>query len=174
MAAPFAKSLREEFSNDEIKEELNKIRKPVDVAVYSSKNYFNMGAILRIGHNFMVNNYHAIACPAFYEKAAMTARPWEKERIIHYDSPEDFIEKIKNRNVVAFERRWGMSSEDIRCFKYPSNPILLFGNEDEGVPDVLLAFAKNVVSIPVFGLVTDFNVAVAAGIALYDWTVKNG
>lgn len=172
MSAPFAKTLREEFTVEEIKAELNRARCPVEVAVFSSKNYFNMGAMLRIGHNFLINRYHAIDCPKFYEKAAMTARPWEKDRMVHYDSSQDFMERNANRNVIAFERRWGMETEDIRGFKYPENPILLFGSENDGVPDELLLFASNIVSIPVEGLVTDFNIAVAAGIALYDWKMK--
>ena len=45
-----------EFSKEEIKETLDEIRHPFEVAVFSSENYFNMGAIIRAGHSFCVGN----------------------------------------------------------------------------------------------------------------------
>lgn len=152
-----------------VKDTLNELRHPVEIAVWGSENYFNLGSIIRTGHNFLVNKFHAIQCPAYYEKAAMTARPWEKDRVINYGSVDHFIDAINGRNLVAFEKRSDLDTQDIRWYEYPSNPILLFGSEKTGVPDAILKRADAIVSIPIHGLVADFNVAVAAGIAMYSW-----
>jgi tRNA G18 (ribose-2'-O)-methylase SpoU len=172
MAAFWADYIKSEDKNF-VKETLNEIRNPLEIGIFGSKNYFNMGSIIRTGHNFLVSGYHAIECPAYYEKAAMTARPWEKDRIKYHETPEAFIEATKGRNIIAFERRSNLDSQDIRQFKYPEFPILLFGSEDSGIPDAILARADAIVSIPIEGLVNDFNVAIAAGIAMYDWKVKH-
>jgi len=50
---------------------------------------------------------------------------------------------------------------------------MFFGSEKKGVPIAALKMAHTVVSIPVQGILNDFNVGVAAGIAAYDWTKKN-
>lgn len=174
MSAPYADYVKSE-DKQFIKDTLAEIRNPFDIAVYSSANYFNFGAILRIGHNFLASKYWAVEIEKdeYYAKAAMTAKQWEKERI-SFVKNEEFLSQIEGRNLVAFERRATLDSHDIRHFEYPDNPILLFGSEKYGVPDALLARANHVVSIPVLGLVYDHNVAVAAGIACYDWLSKHG
>jgi tRNA G18 (ribose-2'-O)-methylase SpoU len=171
VGAPYAEYVKSE-DKQFIKDTLAEIRNPFELAIYGSENCWNFGAILRVGHNFMTTGYYSIDIPWYYKKAAMTARPWERERIVNCNI-EEFLEKTKGRNIVAFERRSTLETEDIRTFKYPENPILLFGSEKFGVPDALLERADYVVSIPVMGLVYDHNVAVCAGIASYDWLSKH-
>ena len=157
-----------------IKDCLNEIRSPVEVAVYGSKNYFNLGSIIRTGHSFLVNKYWAIDCPAFYEKAAMTARPYEKDRIDYSETVSDWLSKVEGRNIVCIEKDDDLKSEDMRTFHYPENPILVFGLENEGVPkEILHRPNTKIVAIPMLGLVHSFNVACAAAIALYDWHNKH-
>lgn len=163
------------FTLEEINETLNELRRPVEVAVWSSENYYNFSAIIRTSHNFLVSKIwgidlrdpeHPYGKP-FYKKAAMTALKWEKKNIF-LRSSEEFLEETKDRNIIACERRESLDTEDIRGFKYPDNPILLFGSEKFGVPDHLLKRANHIVSIPVGAFVTDHNISVAAGIFLYD------
>lgn len=162
----FVKSLPKQ----EVIAAIDSLRRPVDVAVYGSKNGWNFGAILRLGHGFLVSKYWAIDIPWYYPKAAMTAKQWEKYHINNVTENE-FIEKTQGRNIVAFERREKLPKEnkDLMHFNFPENPILLFGAEDFGVPEKLLERADHIVTIPVMGLVYDHNVANAAGIGLYAW-----
>lgn len=161
-----------DFTKEEIKAELNLLRHPVDVAIFGTKNGFNLGAIIRTAHFFLAQTIYAIDIEWWYKKAAMTALKWEKENIVRC-SMDEFLKQTSDRNIVAFERRPGMESEDIRGFKYPKNPILLFGDEGEGVPDPLLKRADRICSIPCFGFVNDLNISVAAGIALNDFITKH-
>lgn len=172
MAAFYADFVKNE-SKDWIRQSLNEIRSPVEVAVYGSKNYFNLGSILRTGHSYLVNKYWAIDCPAFYEKAAMTARPWEEERIDYSESVSEWLGKVAGRNIVCIEKDDNLKSEDMRLFQYPENPILVFGAENDGIPrEILTQPNTKIVSIPMLGLVHSFNVACAAAISLYDWHTK--
>lgn len=159
------------FTKDEIMAELQLLRHPVEIACFGTDNHFNFGAIIRTAHCFLARKMYAIDIEWYYKKAAMTALKWEKQNIIKC-SLNEFLEQTKDRNIVAFERRPGMKSEDIRTFSYPDNPILLFGNEREGVPDILLERADHICSIPCFGFVNDLNISVAAGIALNDFITK--
>lgn len=155
---------------EEVIETLDSCRRPVEIAVYGSKNYFNFGSILRLGHGFMVGGYYAIDIPDYYKKAAMTANKWEKSHIKKV-SIEGFLEQTVGRNIVAFEKRDTLPKEntDLRFFDFPENPILLFGAEDFGIPEELLWRANSIVTIPVLGLTHDQNVANVCAIALYAW-----
>ena len=126
-----------EFSKEEIKETLSEVRHPVDVAVYSSENYFNLGSIVRMCHNFLVRRIYAIDTK-YYKRACMGTYKWED---IHKCSLSAFLEEMEGRHVVAFERRQSLVTDDLRAFEYPDLPVLVFGSEKSGVPDDILNIA---------------------------------
>lgn len=158
-----------EFSIDDIRTALDDVRHPFEVAVYGSENYYNFGAILRIAHNFLVKKVWMVDFSDFYKKAGMGTHKWES---IEEVTLTEFLVLNKERNIIAFERREDLESEDIRSFEYPENPILFFGSEKFGVPDRVIEQAHSCVTIPVFGVHNDYNQAVAAGIAMYDFVAK--
>lgn len=162
------------WTRDEIRETLDEVRFPVEVAVWHTDNYFNLGAIVRNCHNFLVKSIHAIDVAVdsglMYEKATMGTHKYEN---IYRHSTEEFLNYLGDRPLIAFERRHGLVNEDLRYFRYPPNSVLLFGSEKGGVPDILLRRADAVVSIPQFGIHNDMNLSVAVGIVLYDWVSKN-
>ena len=160
-----------DFTKQEVRDCLNEIRHPFDVAVYGCKNYFNFGAIVRIAHNFLASNLYAIDLEKYYKKASMCGNTYEN---IHKQTLEEFSIMALKRSIVSFERRPpDLESEPLSTFVWPDRPIMVFGAEDTGVPDEILEVSSNIVTIPVYGVLNDHNVAVAAGIAMYDWTNKH-
>ena len=159
-----------DFSKEEIKETLNEIRHPFDVAVYGCKNYFNFGAITRIAHNNLCRNVYSVDMEGYYKRASMSARRWEN---IIKMSMQEFLEAHQGRSIISFERRAEqLTTEPLYTFKWPENPIMFFGAEDFGVPNEILTASESIVSIPVYGILNDHNVAVSSGIAMYDWLTK--
>lgn len=171
MAAPYALALQN-TSTKEVCDALNEVRFPYEVAVYGSKNAFNFGAILRTGNAFLCKRYYAIDIDWYYKKAAMTAHRFERQNVVKC-SMDEFIEQTAGRNIVAFEKREGIETESINDFVYPVNPILLFGNESDGVPNQLLSVASRIVSIPMYGTIWDLNIALAAGIAMHHFVAQH-
>ena len=159
-----------DFSIEQVKEALNEVRHPVDVAVWSIDNYFNFGSIVRTSHNFLVRNIYAVDVPNYYRRADMGARKFETITKLTLD---EFLVLMDTRNVVAFEKRHDLNTQDLRTFIWPELPILFFGSEKTGVPDSVLKKAKAVVSVPMFGLHNDHNVSIACGIGLYDYVNKH-
>lgn len=154
----------------QLREKLEPSRFPVRVAVYGSENYFNLGAIVRVCHGFLCKELVAIDCPAYYKKAAMGCNKWE---VVHNISLEAFLEQNSRSNIVSFEKREGVVGQPLYDFEYPDNPILVFGSEKFGVPEAILEASKAVVTIPMYGLINDMNLANAVSIAVYDWHAKN-
>lgn len=159
----------QDFDEQEIKDVLNHTRHSVDIAVYGSENYFNFGAIVRLSHCFLAQSLYMVDMPQYYKKATMCTKKYEK---INKISLDDFLYLTSDRNLVVFERRPDLTTEDIRTFQYPDNPMLFFGSEKHGCPQDVLDQATNIVSIPMFGLTNDINISIACGIVLYDYINK--
>jgi len=153
----------------QLREQLAPKRFPVSVAIYGTENYFNLGAIVRVAHGFLCKELIAIDCPSYYRKAAMGCNKWED--IVNV-SLQEFLEQYNARPIISFERRADLESKSLYEFKYPQNPILVFGSEKHGVPDSLLNASQSVVTIPMYGLINDMNLANAVSIAIYDWHSK--
>lgn len=163
-----------DLSKEEIKETLNEIRHPVDIVIYGASNYFNIAGIIRTAHSFLIRDIYLVdvesSSDPFYEKGTMGNHKYEN---IHVMSLNEFLDLNRDRNMVSFERRPGvLSTETCWDFVYPTNPLLVFGSEKSGIPDAILDISKHVVSIPMFGLNNDLNIATAAGIAMYDYLFK--
>jgi tRNA guanosine-2'-O-methyltransferase len=160
----------ENLTKDEIRLTLDEVRMPFSIAVWGSTNYFNMGSVIRTSHCFLAKEIFLIDIPGgFYKKATMGTHKWEN---LHKVNSLEFLDLVGNRPIIAFEKREGLDAKDLQYFQYPQDPILLFGCEKEGVPSHLLERASDIVYIPMWGLHNDFNLAVAVGMALYDWRLK--
>jgi len=159
-------------SNEEIKRALKPMRQPLEIAMHDTSNYFNLGSVIRLSHNFLCRKVYAVDMNGkYYKKATMGAKKYET---IEACTLDEFLEKTKKRNLIAFERRPDLKNvKQLYDYKWPSNPIIFFGGEKFGVPDRVLEAATDVVSIPVYGVLNDFNVAMAVGMATYDWMIKN-
>lgn len=170
------------WQKDEIRETLDPIRHPVSIAIFGSDNYFNVGAIIRTCHIFLVREIILVDIPQFYERASMGTHKWEN---ITHMTMEEFkstfhvFSSSDNRVMVCFERRPELECKPLFDFQYPENPILCFGSEKTGLPDEVLELAKGhegigggVVSIPQYGLQNDMNLSCAAAIGVYDWIAK--
>lgn len=164
----------ETFDKKDVRQILDQVRNPFEIAIIGNgsdndDNYFNSAAIIRTAHNFLANKIFLIERPSFYKKATMGCH--RLENIVHL-SMSEFLEQTKERNIVSFERRTSITTENLYHFKYPKFPILIFGSEKTGTPDEILKRADHIVSIEQYGIHNDFNISVAAGIAMFDFMSK--
>lgn len=145
--------------------ELDRLRAGLSVAVVRAKNPFNIGAIIRVAHSFLVREIFLVGSEPFYERAAMGMHRYE--HIVECPDEDAFLTAVSGRPVFAVERDHADST--LWQVDYPDDVVLLFGNEDEGVPDKLLAACQRVIAIPMYGINHSYPVAVAAGMVLCEW-----
>jgi tRNA G18 (ribose-2'-O)-methylase SpoU len=156
-----------EMSNDEIRALLLPLRRPVSVAIECAGNAFAIGAIIRVAHSFLVRELVLIGTEAHYEKASMGME--KLETIVRVPNNEEFLRHVGERPLVAFERE--VATRSLYAPEpFPSDPVLLFGSERFGLSKELLARAAQVVAIPQYGVNNSFPLAIAAGIAMSEWT----
>lgn len=152
---------------DEIRAELDRIRHPFRVAVDRAKNPFNIGAIIRTAHSFLVKEVLLVGTEPWYKRAAMGMQRYEHIREL--PTPESLVEYAAEQDapLVAFEK--DEAGVGLWEAELPENAILVFGNEDNGCAKVVMDAAQEIVGIPMYGINHSYPIAIAAGIGMSEW-----
>jgi tRNA G18 (ribose-2'-O)-methylase SpoU len=158
-----------DMPSDEIRRELDRLRGPLRIAVQRSKNPFNVGAIIRVAHSFLVREIILIGEEPYYERASMGMEKYEN--ITKLASETAFLERVERDGlkIVAIEKDH-VGVQSLWSYSFPEDDaVLVFGSENEGVTADILRVAHAVVAIPMFGINHSYPVSVAAGIVMAEW-----
>ncbi|HEY0713419.1 MAG TPA: TrmH family RNA methyltransferase [Polyangia bacterium] len=156
---------------EEIRKSLEPLRRPLRIAVLRSNNPFNVGAIIRTAHSFLVSEIVLVGDEPWYQRAAMGMQRYEN--IVQLPSEDALVGWTRERglHMAVFERE--QARVDLWRAAMPEECILVFGSENHGVPESLSAAADEVIAIPMYGINNSFPVTVAAGIAMAEWTRRH-
>lgn len=159
------------WTNEAIKEDLNKSRKSLQIAIENFQHDFNIGSIVRTANAFNVDTVHIIGKKQWNKRGAMVTNRYMN--VIHHKSVADFVSWVEKdqKHIVAVDIIPG--AEPISGVKLPKNTVLAFGGEGPGLSPEMLAAAEKTVMIEQFGSTRSVNVGVAAGIAMYVWLQQN-
>lgn len=154
-----------EMSIDEQRALLDPLRADMSVAVIRAKNPFNVGAIIRVAHSFLVREIFLVGTEPYYERASMGMQRYE--HIVTCPDEKAFLEAVGERPIVSVERDHAQTT--LWQIDYPRDVVLLFGSENDGIPESLLRASHAVVAIPMYGVNHSYPVAIAAGMVLCEW-----
>lgn len=155
----------------DIRASLGTVRRPLRIAVMRARNPFNVGAIIRVAHSFLVQEILLVGSEKYYERAAMGMAKYEN--IVSLPDEAAFLALAGARGwkLAVFERE--LATADLWRAELPDDCVMVFGSESEGVPAEIVAAAHQVIAIPMYGINHSFPVAVAAGIAMAEWTRRH-
>lgn len=154
-----------ELSIEEQRALLEELRADMSVAVIRAKNPFNVGAIIRVAHSFLVREIFLVGTEPYYERASMGMQKYEN--IVECPDEEAFLEAVGDRPIFSVERDSAQTT--LWQVDYPKDVVLLFGSENDGVPEVILKASAKVIAIPMYGVNHSYPVAIAAGMVLCEW-----
>jgi tRNA G18 (ribose-2'-O)-methylase SpoU len=154
-----------DLSTEEIRGELAALRSDFSIAVCRAKNPFNIGAIIRVAHSFLVREIFLIGTEPYYERAAMGMQKYET--IVEVPDEAAFLEAVRGRPLIGVERDHAQTT--IWEAEMPEGLVFLFGSENEGIPRALLDACERVVAIPMYGINHSYPVAIAAGMVMCEW-----
>ena len=154
-----------EMSIEAQRAELAPLRVDMSVAVIRAKNPFNVGAIIRVAHSFLVREIFLVGTEPYYERASMGMHRFEN--IVSCPDEDSFLAAVGDRPLCSIER--DHASTTIWQGDFPPEVVLLLGNEDDGIPPRLLAASDSVLAIPMYGINHSYPVSVAAGMVLCEW-----
>jgi tRNA G18 (ribose-2'-O)-methylase SpoU len=153
------------MSIEAIRDELGLIRHDLSIAVCRAKNPFNIGAIIRASHSFLVREIFLIGTEPYYEKASMGMHKYET--IVECPDEASFLEQTRGRPLIGVERDHARVT--LWEAELPKGLVFLLGSENDGIPESLLAACDEVIAIPMYGINHSYPVAIAAGMVLCEW-----
>jgi tRNA G18 (ribose-2'-O)-methylase SpoU len=155
------------WSVEAIKNDLDKNRFDLHIAIENWQHDINIGTIVRAANAFNVNTVHIIGKKHWNRRGAMVTDRYLN--IIHHQTVDEFVESIDKLNyeIVAIDVVEG--AKPLFSFKFPKKCVLVFGGEGPGLSEEMKRVAKEIVMIEQFGSTRSVNVGVAAGIAMYSW-----
>lgn len=157
------------LTTEEIRAELAPLRNDFSVAVCRAKNPFNIGAIIRVAHSFLVREIFLIGTEPYYERASMGMQKYET--IIECPDEDAFLRATQGRPLIGVER--DHARRTLWEAPFPRGLVFLFGSENDGLPRSLLDACEDVIAIPMYGINHSYPVAIAAGMTLCEWARRH-
>ena len=103
------------------------------------------------------------------KEIAKTARGAEKTIYWEYaKTPEAFLKRLRTRKYKFVGVEQDTRSRDYRSFKRGPRTLFIFGNEVRGISPTLRRACDILIEIPMLGRKESLNVAVTAGIILFN------
>ncbi|MBA3649221.1 MAG: RNA methyltransferase [Chitinophagales bacterium] len=167
----------EELNRMSVDEYKNLLQLPVVVVMDNVRSGHNVGSVFRTGDAFRVATLYLCgitATPPNREvmKTALGSSdsvPWR-----YFHETHDALEELKQQGYEVCFIEQTTQSISLNVF-FPSKEkkyALVFGNEVEGIQSNLFPLGDRAIEIPQFGTKHSFNIAVAAGIVLWDFWMK--
>jgi tRNA G18 (ribose-2'-O)-methylase SpoU len=149
-----------------IKQDLDKTRVDLHVAIENWQHDMNIGTIVRNANAFNVHTVHIIGRRHWNKRGAMVTDRYMN--ILHHANVDDFLASLdEHRQVIAIDNypeAVGLSEVAL-----PKKAVLVFGGEGPGLSDEMRAKSDMMVCIEQLGSTRSVNVGVAAGIVMYQW-----
>lgn len=106
------------------------------------------------------------------KKASASANQW-----IHFENIKDlshFVTQKKSHGFVFLGAHVNSLAQPLHHFKFPSKCMILLGAESQGLSPELQEVCDDFLYIPMVGMVTSYNISVAAAIILYEAFCQKG
>jgi len=154
------------------------------VIAHNLRSAHNVGSLLRTAEGFGVERvfltgYTPYPLSARDDRLPHLAQKLDKqiaktalgaEKLISWQHEEAItvvLSELKGRDFMVLALEQTAASTALPDFKPPGKLALIIGREVEGIEPEVLAYADQVVEIPMFGHKESFNVVQAAAVALY-------
>lgn len=160
------------WSEEAIRADLDERRHPFAVVLENFAHDFNIGSAVRNNNAFVGERVFICGRRGWDRRGAVGTHRYEHVTLVA--NWAELVPHLEagNYTPVVFDNIDG--AEDLRDFRWPERPAMIFGQEQIGVSPAALEVAEHVVFIPQFGSTRSINVGVASGIAMYDFVSKLG
>lgn len=97
---------------------------------------------------------------------------WDKLSVLYYDDTKDFFNKNKGEKLFFFTTKGVNKYTDVM---YPDNAFIVFGREDKGISEEILAKNKETcVRMPMLSTIRSLNLSNTVAIATYEILRQRG
>jgi tRNA G18 (ribose-2'-O)-methylase SpoU len=159
------------WTTELIKEDLQKTAFPYAVLMENFAGDFNIGTVIRNANAFNAKEVFYLGMRHYDKRGTVGTHHYTA--ITHIRSVDE-LSALKERYTLVGIENSVSGAVSLGDFKWPSNPLLIIGEEGVGITPQTLALCDHCVYIPQYGSVRSLNAGVASGIVLNDFVTKHG
>lgn len=146
---------------------------PLILVLDNVRSMMNIGSVFRTADAFLIESIllcGITATPPHREIQKTALGATESVNWMYFEKTTEAVQFLHERGYQVFALEQADSSIDLKSFAPQKNQsfALVFGNEVKGVDDEVLKVCDGCIEIPQFGTKHSLNVAVTAGIVVWD------
>lgn len=148
-------------------------KSPFCVVLDNVRSMNNVGSIFRTSDAFLIDTLYLCGITAQPPHRDITKTAIGAENSvnwIYFERTIDAITDLKNKGYAIYAIEQVENSLKLNNLNYPDGPIaFVLGNEIDGVQQEVIELCDASIEVPQLGTKHSFNVAVTAGIVLWDY-----
>ena len=157
------------WTTELIREDLQSKAFPYAVLMENFQGDFNLSSVIRSANAFNGREVFFLGNKQWDRRGTVGTHHYTDVKRLKIR--EELLKLKEIYTLVALENTVP-SSVSLGDFEWPSNPLLILGEEGVGITAETLALCDHYVFIPQFGSVRSLNAAVAGSIAMNDFVTK--
>lgn len=146
---------------------------PIIVVLENIRSAYNVGSVLRTADAFLLQAVYTTGYTAHppHKQVAKTALGADETVLTkHFGNTAEVINELKTQGYKIFAAEQAEGSYKLQAISFEKNEKLavIFGNEVTGVEQNTIQSCDGCIEIPQLGMKHSLNIAVAAGVLLWE------
>ena len=162
----------EELERKSVEEFKQSYKMPVIVILENIRSAYNIGSVFRTADAFLLEGIYICGYSAYpphkeIKKTALGAE--ESVHWKHFKTTKEAVEEVKGKGYKVYAVEQAENSLKLHEFDLSNEKIaFIFGNEVTGVEQSTIELSDGCIEIPQLGMKHSLNIAVAAGVVLWE------
>lgn len=140
------------------------------VAAFNFSYGVNLGVLIRSAEAAGAEAVWIVGRDFYYRPSTKGSDWWLPVEVV--GSPAACLERAQREGYAVVALQQGAAAAPVFSARWPDRPLIVAGNEGDGLPEAFLAAAALQVALPVYGRIDSLNVAVAASVAMYAFVAQ--
>lgn len=137
------------------------------VAAFNFSYGVNLGTLVRSAEATGAEALWIVGRDFYYRPSTKGTDWWLPIEVIA--SATECINRARTEGFEIVALQQGPSAQLVWEADWPERPLIVAGNEGDGLPPELLDAASLQIELPIYGQIDSLNVAVATSVAIYAW-----
>ena len=137
------------------------------VAAFNFSYGVNLGVLIRSAEAAGAEAVWIVGRDYYYRPSTKGTDWWLPLEVV--DSPAACIAKARAEGFSIVALQQGPEAVPLHDMEWPERPLIVVGNEGDGLPAAFATAADLQVTIPLHGRIDSLNVSVAASVAMYSY-----
>ena len=135
------------------------------VAAFNFSYGVNLGVLIRSAEAAGAEAVWIVGRDFYYRPATKGSDWWLPVELI--ESPQACLQRARDEGFGVVALQQGPEAQSPFDAAWPERPLIVAGNEGDGLPAAFLEHCDLQIALPVYGRIDSLNVAVAASVAMY-------